>query len=74
MYGKTGCGYCDKAKNLFNQHGIEYDYRDTALPGVKNELLLRYPEAATLPQIFVENTLIGGFDKLSEYIQSSQGN
>lgn len=67
MYGKPGCGYCDRAKALFDEQGIEYEYKDVTQPGILNELLLKNPEAATVPQIFADNTLIGGFNQLTEY-------
>jgi glutaredoxin 3 len=67
FYGRDNCPYCVKAKALLEEKGFEIDYRDTTLPGVKNELLLRNPDATTVPQIFLGETLIGGHSHLVEY-------
>lgn len=67
FYGRANCPYCDMAKALLEEKGFEIDYHDTTLPGVKNELLLRNPDATTVPQIFLGETLIGGHSHLVEY-------
>lgn len=74
MYGKDGCGYCERAKAEFERRSIPYEYRDVKAPGIKNELLLKYPEASSVPQIFeqLEETEqhVGGFDKLVAYLNT----
>lgn len=65
VYGKPGCSFCTKAKNLLELMKLEYQYKDIASdPLIREELFERVPNAKTVPQIFIENELIGGYDQL----------
>jgi|SaaInlV_125m_DNA_1040241.scaffolds.fasta_scaffold350733_1 glutaredoxin 3 len=70
IYSKDGCGFCVAAKNLLDQKGISYvEYNISTQPDKRTELL----EAAsrenvvprTVPQIWLNNKYIGGYDKLA---------
>ncbi len=74
LYGRDGCGYCVRAKALFESEGIPFEYKDVNEPGIKNEVLTLNPKATTLPQIFVNDTLIGGYDQLVIYINEGKHN
>lgn len=69
LYGKANCPWCDKAKALLESRGDTYDYKDIKEDAILNELLTRFPEAKSVPQIFDGEDRIGGFDQLSEYFQ-----
>ncbi len=62
IYSRSNCSYCDMAMNFFDSKGIKYE--------VYNEMLERNPAARTVPQIFIDDDLIGGYtdliDKYSE--------
>lgn len=69
IWSKAGCGYCEKAKNLLKQKGLEFEERK--IDGVnwtKEQLLEAVPNARTVPQIFIDGKLIGGYTELSEAI------
>ena len=47
---------------------MEYEERDVSLAPYKQELLLRVPDARTVPQIFINDIHIGGYTDLTDYI------
>ena len=74
IFGKTQCPFCDKAKNLCEQKGLDYTYNQLGTDFTREELFEEFPTARTFPQIRVretENTLtyIGGYDQLAEYVK-----
>ncbi|MAV61145.1 MAG: hypothetical protein CMQ83_02140 [Gammaproteobacteria bacterium] len=64
IYSKSNCSYCVMAMNFFDSKGIKYDVYSTDNPDVFNEMLKRNPSARTLPQIFIDDELIGGYTDL----------
>ena len=73
IYTKDYCPYCDKAKLLLDQLGVDYTEHDlTAEPAKFDELLLRRPGARTVPQIFINDLGIGGCDDLYDLHDSGQ--
>lgn len=65
IYTKSFCPYCDRAKALFKRKGANYE--EISVEG--NEKL--YSELKqktglmTVPQIFINDELIGGYSDLS---------
>ena len=66
IYSKSNCSYCVMAMNFFDSKGIKYDVYSTDNPDDFNEMLKRNPSARTLPQIFIDDELIGGYTDLIE--------
>lgn len=69
VWSKDHCPYCDMAKKLLTQKGVNYEERNIN-GGVwtKDDLLAAAPMARTLPQIFFDDQCIGGFNELKERI------
>lgn len=81
IWGKPLCPYCTKAKQLCEDYGHEYIYKqlDEDTADVKyhvdvlnprftrDELLVEFPNARTFPQIKVDGTAIGGYDDLVKW-------
>jgi len=66
MYTKMYCGYCLRAKRLLSEKGVSFEEYDITLGGPKRaEMLERKPDAATVPQIFIDGKAIGGSDDLA---------
>ncbi len=61
---KYNCPFCDQAKALLNQKGIQFEERKIGDGWTKEDLLEAVPTARTVPQIFLNEELIGGFDDL----------
>lgn len=70
VWSKDACPYCVQAKALLDSKGIEYEERNI-MQGTwtKEQLLEAVPNARTLPQIFVDEQLVGGFNELRKHLQ-----
>jgi glutaredoxin len=69
IWSKYHCPYCDQAKALLEQQGIKYEERKIGDGFTKEELLQAVPNARTVPQILIDNQLIGGFTDLQKYLK-----
>ena len=65
VWSKDQCPYCIQAKALLDSKGIEYEERNI-MHGTytKEQLLEAVPTARTLPQIFLDEDYVGGFNEL----------
>jgi glutaredoxin 3 len=71
IYSKDACGYCNAAKTLFESKGIQYQEHRIGYNGVTRETLLeKVPTARTVPQIFINDELIGGYTELSNWFKT----
>jgi len=64
VWSKDQCPYCVQAKALLESRGIEYEERNINNGWDKEDLLAAVPGARTLPQIFLDEQLVGGFTEL----------
>jgi glutaredoxin len=67
VWSKYYCPYCDKAKALLKMRGVEFEERKIGDGYTREELLEVVPNARTVPQIFIDNQLIGGYTELENY-------
>ncbi len=65
VYSTTVCPYCIRAKQLLERKGIAYKEVNLSqeAPEVRIELMQR-TNHRTVPQIFINDQFIGGFDQL----------
>lgn len=70
IWSKPGCGYCEAAKNLLKQKGLSFEERKIGDGWSREQLLEAVPHAKTVPQIFIDGKLIGGYTELSGAICS----
>ena len=73
IWSKYNCPYCDQAKALLAQRGIAFEERKIGDGYTKEELQEAVPNARTMPQIFLNDQLIGGFTELQKYIEETAG-
>ncbi len=73
VWSKYNCPYCDQAKALLNQKGIVFEEKKIGDGYTKEDLLEAVPTARTVPQIFLNNNLIGGFTELRKYLEETAG-
>ncbi len=66
MYTADWCGYCTKAKALLAEHGITPYLLDVSDPSIKRGLIAEGHK--TIPQVYLNGELIGGYDKLVAYL------
>jgi glutaredoxin len=69
VWSKDHCPFCDQAKNLLKMKGIEFEEKKIGHGYTKEQLLEAVPTARTVPQIFLDETLIGGFTELKQHLQ-----
>ena len=69
VWSKYHCPYCDQAKSLLKMKGIEFEEKKIGDGYTKEDLLEAVPTARTVPQIFIDDQLIGGFTELKAHLQ-----
>jgi glutaredoxin 3 len=69
VWSKDHCPFCDQAKALLTKRGIEFEDRKIGHGYTKEQLLEAVPTARTVPQIFLDDKLIGGFTELRSHLQ-----
>ena len=69
VWSKYQCSYCDQAKALLTQKGYTIEERKIGDGYTKEDLLEAVPTARTVPQIFINEELIGGFTELKQHLE-----
>ena len=64
VWTNLGCHFCDMTKTLLKQKGIEYEERNLAKDWKVQDLLEAVPNARSVPQIFLDDEYIGGYEEL----------
>ena len=72
VWSKYHCPYCDQAKALLTSKGIQFEEKKIGDGYTKEELLEAVPTARTVPQIFLDGELIGGFTELRTKLTESK--
>lgn len=67
IYGKDGCSYCVKAKDLVIKHGKEFTYIDIGQDVIARNYLIKQG-FKSLPQIYFDDFHIGSFNDLKNHI------
>ena len=70
-WSKYHCPYCDQAKALLKSKNIEFEERKIGDGFTKEDLLEAVPGARTVPQIFLDDKLVGGFTELKQHLTES---
>jgi glutaredoxin 3 len=70
IFTGPGCSYCTAAKRLLTSRNLPYVERDITDPDVLAEMRRRLPNARTIPQIFVGDQHVGGYDDLSHRLNA----
>jgi len=71
VWSKYQCPYCEQAKALLTQKGIQFEERKIGDGWTKEDLLEAVPTARTVPQIFINEELVGGFTELKTKLTES---
>jgi glutaredoxin 3 len=64
MYVTGWCPYCQRARGLFTQKGLEYTEIDVEEDGKLREEMIARSGRRTVPQIFIGDRHVGGCDDL----------
>ncbi len=65
MYSKPNCPYCDAAKELFRSKGLAFQEINISENETLRETMILKSQRKTVPQIFIGETHVGGFDDLN---------
>jgi glutaredoxin 3 len=65
IYTSRSCPYCIRAKDLLNEKGVRFrELLVDGNPEYISEAVRRSGGRRTVPQIFIENYHVGGYDEL----------
>ncbi|SCA58299.1 Glutaredoxin-1 [Candidatus Terasakiella magnetica] len=67
IYTKESCIFCQKAKALFQDYNVPYIEYDVSTVAKFKDMQERITAAKTVPQIIIDDHLIGGFDVLDAH-------
>ena len=65
IYTTNWCPYCYAAKALLDDKGIAYDEIDATDPDVRMDMVERAHGRRTVPQIFIGEKHVGGYDDMA---------
>lgn len=71
IYGKEGCPYCVKARDLCESRGYNYEYLTMGVDYPREQFFEIFPSARTVPQIIINDTKIGGYNELANYVEDT---
>ncbi len=74
MYTTANCPYCHWAKQLLDHKKVAYQEIRVDLDTEQHAVMERLSGRRTVPQIFINDQPIGGFDDLSALEQSGELN
>ena len=74
IYSTSWCPSCISAKRLLDSKEIKYKEINIEEVDISREELIKIAGAATVPQIMINETPIGGFDNLLELEQNGELN
>lgn len=64
VYSKEVCPYCVSAKNLLKRKGAEFTEIKVTDDKIRDEMIKKSGGRMTVPQIFIGERHIGGYDDL----------
>jgi len=67
IYTKPFCGYCHAAKRLLAHKGVDFTEIDiSGNPELRREMIQKANGRSTVPQIWIGDTHVGGFDDIDD--------
>jgi glutaredoxin 3 len=73
MYSTNWCGYCQRARNLFERKGVAvHEIKLDDEPEQRPLMLQRSGGQRSVPQIFIGELHVGGYDELAALERSGE--
>lgn len=72
MYTKEYCPYCRHAKELLNAKKVAFEEIRVDLDAAELEKMMKLSNRRTVPQIFINDVSIGGYDDLAALNKSGK--
>ncbi len=70
IYSGHRCAYCNAAKRLLDSKNVDYTEINVDEDPARRDEMISRTQRQTVPQIFINEQHVGGFDDLSELNQS----
>lgn len=72
VFSQNNCAGCEQVKNLLKSKNLDFvEYNLSATPINKELLFNRVPGVRTIPQVFINNILIGGLQQVQQELQKN---
>lgn len=72
IYSKDSCPYCQMAKELLSARHVSYEEIRIDLDAHQRDEMIRLSNRRTVPQIFINDEPIGGYDDLAALVKSGK--
>lgn len=72
IYTSANCAFCRMAKELLSAHHMTFEEIRIDLDAQKREEMIRLTNRRTVPQIFINDQPIGGYDDLAALVRSGK--
>lgn len=72
VYGNSSCAYCGAARMLLTRKAVEFEDIAVGSDAAKFEEMLARSGRRSVPQIFIGDTHVGGFDELDAMERSGE--
>ena len=73
MYTGPMCAFCDAAKRLFKRNNVSFEEIDIGNDlTIREEMIKKSNGRRTVPQIFIENNHVGGYEELRALEKSGE--
>jgi len=70
VWSKYNCPFCVRAKHALTEKGLEYEERIIGEDWSKEQLLEMVPDARSVPQIIIDEKVIGGYTEMVKYLNT----
>ena len=72
LYTREQCIWCERAKAFLEQYDLEYSEIDLTDDKVRDQFYKEVGQnVATVPQIYIDGTRIGGYTELLEWFSNN---
>ncbi|MGH1461546.1 MAG: GrxA family glutaredoxin [Neptuniibacter sp.] len=73
IFGRDGCGFCKRAKELCELKALTFQYIDIHKEGISKADLEKTvgKPVETVPQIFLGQDHLGGYTELASFLEQS---
>ena len=71
IYGRDNCSWCKKAVKLAEDYGLNYQYYDIYVEGVRDDFIAK--GFKTVPQIWWGEEHVGDFNQFAQMVENTIG-
>ena len=72
IYTTNWCSYCKMAKRYFDEQEMPYEEINIEEEGMSREELQKVTGGMSVPQIIIDDEVIGGYDNLMEMASAGE--